>query len=80
MTTEHPLKGKKKSAATIAKMKETWAKKRAEKANGHAAASTNNRDAVVYLRTALAKWPVEKKRDVHRVLVELALLTLEGKA
>jgi hypothetical protein len=74
-----PAVGHKRSAAAIAKFKATMEAKR----NGHTPhkAVLDGRDATVYLRHALAKWPqVKKCNGVAKLYVQLALATLEGKA
>jgi hypothetical protein len=76
-----PPKGFKRSAESRAKQSATIKAKR----NGHAPAPhkavLDGRDAVVYLRHALGKWPVAKKcNGVAKLYVQLALATLEGKA
>ena len=86
----HPLKGKKKSPETIAKMRATKAAKRMAKLaamNGGSVEYTapmpvinDAKDAAVYLRHALAKWPLTKKPAIAKLYVELALATLEGRA
>jgi hypothetical protein len=83
-----PPKGHKQSAETIAKRMATRARNAKARARmgdtipaPHANA-INGKDATVYLRHALQKWPVEKKRSrgISRLYVELALATLEGEA
>jgi hypothetical protein len=84
-----PLKGYKPSAETIAKRAATRKRNLKLKAGGHvpgtavlAAHAFNSKDAAVYLRHAIAKWPMEKgkTRGIAKLYVELALATLEGRA
>ena len=80
-----PPKGHKQSAETIAKRMATRkrnAKLKAAGMEGHVLApAINGKDAAVYLRHAIAKWPMEKRgRGIAKLYVELALATLEGRA
>jgi hypothetical protein len=80
-----PPKGYKRTPEAIAKFKATLKAKRKAKEAGlttpHAHA-VNGKDASVYLRHAIAKWPAEKgrSRGIAKLYVQLALATLEGEA
>lgn len=80
MKKPHPLKGRKRSPESIEKARATRAARKEQKAVAHLNGAHNARDASVYLRHALEKWPSEKKRGISKLYVELALATLEGKS
>jgi hypothetical protein len=81
-----PPKGYKRTPEAIAKFKATLKAKRKAKEAGHVLAphahAINGKDAAVYLRNAIAKWPAEKgrTRGIAKLYVQLALATLEGEA